>query len=104
MVDGPSPAHLVEAHDLDDPRLEVEDLLVPDAHAHLVHRRPVHDLRLEALVDLIHDALRDCLRAEEGQSARARGCEDKGRERGLGTDERGRGRGGGEAETQERRR
>ena len=53
--------NLVQAHDLDDPRLEVEDLLVPDAHPCLIYCGPVHDVRLERLVDLLDDPVRDRL-------------------------------------------
>ena len=59
-------ANLVDAHDLDDPGLEVEDLLVPDAHPRLVDGRPVHDVRPERLVDLLHDPVRECLKVQGG--------------------------------------
>ena len=71
---------LVQAHDLDDPRFEVEDLFVPYAHSCLlqtckgessqsevtqertyVYRSPVHDVGLERLVHLLDDAVRDRL-------------------------------------------
>ena len=63
-------ANLVDAHDLDDPGLEVEDLLVPDAHPRLVDGCPVHDVRPQRFIDLLHDPVRDRLEGRSGNVSR----------------------------------
>ena len=56
--------YLVQTHDLDNPCLKVENLLVSYPHADLIDRSPVHDFCFERLVDLFDDTVGDSLQVK----------------------------------------